>query len=452
MFTLPPELQAIIAPFLVWLSTPVGVSAQVLLTGAILCTGSRTVTSALRVMGLDNDPHFTNYHRVLNKSHWNSLIAAKILLGMLVRILPPWMPLLILIDETLERRNGKKIKAKGCYRDAVRSSSNHVIRCLGLKWISMMLVVPVPWSKTPWSLPFFTVLAPSKKCNEAEGKTHKTVIGWATQMMIQVRRWHPERAMVLIGDGTYAAVYLAPDCICMPVPVTLIARFRMDSALYDEPPPDVPGKRGPKPKKGKKQRSLKERAADPPTQWTTVTMLWYGGIVRTLEIFSGTSLWYTPGYDPVPVKWVVVRDPNGKLRTEAFFSTDLSLSATTIIEWFILRWGIEVTFEEVRAHLGVETQRQWSDKAIARTTPILFGLFSLIVLMAIELTKDGRNIPIIKCAWYHKTEATFSDVIAFVRRHIWSVGYYKNSAKVDDPSDFKEQMFKIMLDQLCYGI
>ena len=149
-------------------------------------------------------------------------------------------------------------------------------------------------------------------------------------------------------------------------------------------------------------------------------------------------------------KMVVVRDPNGQLRTEAFFCTDLNACACQIVRWSVLRWNIEVTFEELRAHLGVETQRQWSDLAIIRTTPALFGMFSIVVLIALEICNDV-NIPVFATAWYKKSEATFSDVIALVRRHIWSSKYYANSGKNHDISYFSENLFETMLTELCYG-
>jgi hypothetical protein len=448
---MPHEIQSVLMPFLVYFSTPVCYNAQVLAVGAILCTGRRTVTSALKIMGLDQCKQFTNFHRVLNRAHWNTLKASKILLGALILLVPEGFPLIILVDETIERRSGKMIKAKGKYRDAVRSSSTKVVNCFGLKWIAMMLVVPVPWASRPWALPFLTVLAPSRQYNEAQGKHHKTTVDWTRQMIMQVRRWHPNRAFVLIGDGAYAAVSLALCCAGMPyMPVSLVSRLRLDAGLYDFPPPVKPGKPGPKPKKGKKQPTLKERIKDPKTCWIPIKVRWYENKMRTVELFSGVSLWYTPGQDPVPVKWVVVRDPDGKFDPEAFFCTDLKASSKAIIEWFVLRWNIEVTFEEVRAHMGVETQRQWSDKAIERTTPALFGLFSAVVLMALEIIKT-TPLPILSFPWYKKSEATFSDVIALVRNHIWKFRYSVNSPENPDLSNSNEDLIKIILHQLCYG-
>lgn len=450
MVNVPLEVQTILLPFAPLFSTPVWQNACTLFIGAILSISKRTVTSALKVMGLKDEKRFTNYHRVLNRAKWNALNAAKILLGRIVSVIPATWPLIVLVDETIERRKGNKIKAKGCYRDAVRSSHKKVVHCFGLKWIAMMAVVPLPWSLRPWSLPFLTVLAPPKSYNEAENKRHKTTVDWTCQMIMQVRRWLPNHPIVLVGDGAYAAVKLVLCCIGLPTPVCLVSRLRQDAALYDFPPPDQPGKRGPKPKKGNKQPSLLDRINEPSTIWSPLTIVWYDGIKRTLETFSGISLWYTPGQDPVPIKWVVVRDPKGELRTESFFATDLKATEKQILTWIILRWNIEVTFEELRAHLGFETQRQWSDLAIARTTPALFSMFSVVVLIALELLKS-KTLTIQTCAWYQKTDATFSDVIASVRRHIWHFRNYTNSSPEPDSSYFKDDLLETLLDIVCYA-
>ncbi len=450
MFNLPPDIQAVLFPFASLFSMPVWRNASILAIGSILCIGKRTVTSALKVMGLKDENRFTNYHRVLNRAKWNPLNGAQILVILIIRLIPLNFPLVIAIDENIERRKGKKIKAKGVYRDAVRSSEKKVIHCFGLKWISMMAIIPLPWSKRPWALPFFTVLAPSKAYNESQKKRHKTTVDWACQMIKQVRRWLPNRPIVIVGDGAYAAVKFSHCCRELSTPVSLVSRLRLDARLYDSPPPEQPGKRGPKPKKGNKQRSLKERIKDQSTEWIPITIDWYEGVKYDLEIFSGISLWYTPGFNPVPIKWVVVRDPAGKLRTEAFFSTDLEASEEQILTWFVLRWNIEVTFEELRAHLGVETQRQWSDLAIARTTPALFGMFSIVVLIALEVIKS-KPMTILNCAWYKKTDATFSDVIALVRRHIWYSRNYNNSSNAPDSTYFHDDFLETLLDLVCYA-
>jgi len=230
---LPEAIIPVLGAFAPLFSRAVWAHAQVLLVGALLCQGPRTVTSALRVLGLSQARRFEKYHRVWSRARWSGLQGAKILLGLLVRLMPPWWPVLIVVDETVERRQGGKIKAKGRYRDAVRSTRKVVVTCYGLKWISMMILVPLPWSGRLWALAFLTVLAPSKRANEAAGKRHKSSIDWTEQLVKQVGRWLGQRRWVLIGDGGFACVHLALTCVDRVAPVTLISRLRLDAQLYD---------------------------------------------------------------------------------------------------------------------------------------------------------------------------------------------------------------------------
>jgi hypothetical protein len=267
-------------------------------------------------------------------------------------------------------------------------------------------------------------------------------------MLCAVRRWYPTLPMVLLVDGGDAALKLGWRCRHLAVPVTLVARLRLDAALYDPPPPPDPHRKGRKPQKGKRQPSLTQQAADPQAAWTLVELPWYGGTRRRVQLLSDTALWYRAGYAPLPIRWVVVRDAQGELADQAFLCTDLQAAPEQIVRWAVLRWNIEVTFEEGRAHLGVETQRQWSDKAIERTTPLLFGLFSLVTLLAAECA-HGQSLPIRQAAWYHKDEATFADALAFVRRQIWQHWYFANSRLAADsvlkfPADATQ-----LLDALC---
>ena len=212
------DILAVLAPFASEFSRPTWKNIQILIIGAILCRGPRRISSVLRVMGLSNIKNFSKYHRFLSRANWNSLRLAKILLGLLVQLLPASWSIVIAVDETLERRRGKKIKAIGLYRDAVRSS--------------MALIVPLPWCKRAWALPFLTVLAPSKKANESEGKRHKTSIDWTRQMVCVVSRWL-KRSWILVGDGAYACMDLALTCIARQA--ILISRLRLDAQLLEFP-------------------------------------------------------------------------------------------------------------------------------------------------------------------------------------------------------------------------
>jgi DDE superfamily endonuclease len=228
MPSLPPEMIVVLAPIAQLFSARVWVHAQVLMLGALLAPGQRPVSSCLRVMGLAWETHFTNYHRVLNRATWSALQAGKILLGLLVcGLVPPGATLVLGADDTVERRRGRQIKAKGCYRDAVRSSRKHEVKCFGLKWVSLMLLVPVPWATRVWALPFLTVLCWPPKSRPQ--RRHKTSVDWVRQMMKQTRRWLPGRLLVLVVDGGFAAVALAQACRASQV--TMVSRLRWDAAL-----------------------------------------------------------------------------------------------------------------------------------------------------------------------------------------------------------------------------
>jgi hypothetical protein len=441
---LPEAIILVLAPFAPLFSHRVWLHAQVMLLGAMLAPGARTVTAALRVMGLAAERHFTNYHRVLNRATWSARHGSRILLGLLItQLVPPGATIVLGADDTVERRSGRKITAKGCYRDAVRSSKKHVIRCFGLKWVSMMLLVPVPWSRRVWALPFLTALC--WPAEQALRHRHKTSIDWVRQMMKQARRWLPGRRLVLVVDGGFAAVSLALACVKSKV--VMVSRLRWDAALYHPPGPQPSSKRGPKPTKGKRQRSLQGWAERTDTPWETVEVAWYKGERKTLWVFSRTALWYTPRQPPVAIRYVLVADPEGKLRMEAFFCTDLEATPMEILPWVVMRWSLEVTFEETRAHLGFETQRQWSDQAIARTTPALLGLFSLVTLLALQL-RQSDPIPVSATAWYHKVEPTFADCLALVRQHLWRARYLVNSTPEAESMQFPPEVF----DLLIFGI
>jgi hypothetical protein len=444
-------MMLILKPFAPAFSDRIWDLVQILVVGAILAPGKRTVTAALRVMGLSEEKQFQNYHRVLNRVQWSGLVVSRILLGLLVAaFVGLGVPLVIGVDETLERRKGEKIKAKGVFRDSARSSAKYTVYSFGLRWISMMLLVPVPWSQRIWALPFLTVLAPSEKTNLANGKRHKTSIDWIMQMIGAVRRWLPERAMVLVTDGGLAAIKLGLRCVGFRNPVTYVSRLRLDAQLYDPPGPQPEGKPGPKPKKGQRQPSLKQRLTDPKTHWHKQMISWYGGKRRLIEFATGIALWHTSGYDPLPIRWVLVRDPLGKFEPTAFFATDQGAIPLQILNWFIMRWGLEVTFQEAHPHLGLETQRQWSDLAIARTTPALLGLFSIITLLAHCLT-EGKPFPVRSAAWYVKKEPTFSDAIALVRRYLWMNTEFANSPAQPGPVEIPAPVLAGLIDNLCYS-
>ena len=395
---------------------PTWSNVLVLLAGVILAPGRRTVSAALRILGREGDPDFGTFHRILNRAAWSSKAVARQLLIVLVKALvPSGAPVVIGLDDTIERRWGTKISARGIYRDPVRSSKGHFVKASGLRWLSAMLLVKVPWADRVMALPFLTLLAPSKRFYAGKMRPPKTLLDWARQAALQIHRWLPDRYIVLVADSAFAAIeFLA----AVRNHACVVTRLRLDANLFGFPPQKPKG-RGRPPIKGKPHKKLSALIKDRKVSWKRYRVsLWYGRTNRLVDIASGTALWYRSGVPPVPIRWLLVRDPKGELEPQAFLATNLNARPCDILAWFVSRWQVEVTFAEVRAHLGVETQRQWSDKAILRTTPVLLGLFSIVTLWAHDLAKSRKFKPR-TTAWYPKAVLTFSDAIAAVRREIW---------------------------------
>jgi hypothetical protein len=451
MGTLPLEIVRVLRPFEAVFSERVWDWVKVLLVGAILAPGQRTVAAALRVMGLSAERQFQNYHRVLNRARWSSHDLSRRLLRALVRVfVPADAPVVVGLDETIERRRGAKIAAKGIYRDPVRSSKGHFVKASGLRWVSMHLLARIPWADRVWALPFLTVLAPSERYDLERGRRHKTLPEWGRQMIRQLRRWLPDRALVVVADSTYAALELLADAAGRRPPVTVVTRLRLDAALYDPAPPREPGTKGRPRRKGARQPTLAQRLLDPSTAWQTLTLPWYGGGTAAVDVATGTAVWYHGGLPTVGLRWVLLRDPGGHFDPQALLCTDPAACPSRIIEWFVARWQLEVTFHAVRAQLGVETQRQWSDLAILRTTPALLGLFSLVTLLADALLQ-GQPLPVRQAAWYTKAAPTFSDTLAFVRRHRWPVTAFSTSPASSEVIEIPRALFDRLTDTLAFA-
>lgn len=417
MITLPKEFSCQISVFAPLFSKKVFEHAKVLVAGGLLVIGRRTVCSALRAVCLGDEHRFHKYHRVLSRAKWCSRKCGQLLLLLLIgRFTRAEEALVFGIDETIERRRGQKINAKGIYRDAVRSSKSHMVKCSGLRWMNLMLLAPISWAERVWALPFMTVLAPSERYNLEQGKRHKKLTDWARQMLLQLSRWLPNRLIIIVSDSSYAVLELLD---AVRAKVCMITRLRLDAALYEGAPPKPKGESGRPRKKGKRLPTLQQMLQEAKTCWTPITIpAWYGQGAREMLVNTGVATWYHTGKPPVPIRWVLIKPADGKGEAAALLSTNTALSPTEIINYFIRRWTMEVTFEEARMHLGVESQRQWSDLAIARTTPILFGLFSLVTLWADTLKSNGL-LQLKPTAWYQKQRPTFSDAIASVRYQIW---------------------------------
>jgi DDE superfamily endonuclease len=420
----------------------------VLVMGALLAPGKRTVSACLRMTGRADVTNFTVYHQVLNRGRWNGRALARTLLGRVIAALVPEGPVIIGVDDTIERRWGARIAARGIYRDPVRSSHGHFVKTSGLRWLSFMVLAPVPWAGRIKALPVLTLLAPSERADAKRGRRHKLLTDWARQGMLQLCRWLPDRRIIFVGDSSFAVHALAQ---ALAGRATLISRLRLDANLFAPPAQRHARTQGRPAQKGAPLPKLVTLLTDPVTGWQTISVpIWYGAQTeKRLDITSGTALWYRRGTPPRSIRWVLVRDPAGKRAAQAFLSTDTTLSPAEIIAIFVRRWQVEVAFSEVRAHLGVETQRQWSDKAISRTTPALMGLYSLVTLWADDLLRQGATP--YAAAWYRKSAFTFSDAIAAVRRRIWMGDIIDSSAHDQDIRKIPPDRLIRMAEALCFA-
>jgi len=387
---------------------------------------------------------------VLSRAVWSSLAVSQTLLVLLVMTFAASGTLIFGVDDTIERRWGLKIRARGIYRDPVRSSHSHFVKASGLRWLCTMLLVPIPWAQRVWALPFLTVLAPSERYYENSVRAAKKLTDWVWQVLLQVRRWLPKRRIVVVADSSFAIISLLARVQRLKSPITMVVRFRLDAALYEEAPPRKPKQKGRSRKKGKRLPTLEQRLKNKKTKWQRLLIPnWYGEGKRDIEICSDIAVWYHSGQPTVLLRWVLIRDPRGKFKSQALLCTDPSVTPEQIVQWFILRWQLEVTLEEVRAHLGVETQRQWSDQAIARTTPALLGLFSLVTLLAHHSVQRGK-LPVRQAAWYTKSAPTFADALAVVRKTLWEQLLFSMCKRTRDVQKISERQINRLTSALSY--
>ncbi len=340
-------------------------------------------------------------------------------LRLLIQAFVPTGPVILGLDETVERRRGARLEARAIYRDAARSSRACFQKTSGLRWLSLHLLAPVRWAERVRALPFLTALCPSARhaAYTRKGRRHKPLIERARGWISPARRWLPGRVLILVADSGYAALELLAWCARQRDPVTMITRLRLDAALYEPAPARQPGQTGRPALKGPRLPTLARQLAETKLGWQRCRVAWYGGRARVLWLASATAVWYHSGKPPVAIRWGLVRDPQGRFEPQALLSTDVALEARQIVGFFVRRWTMETTFQEAKTHLGVEGQRQCNTLAVARATPLRLALFSLVALIVER--QPGWQTSVRQAAWYQKALPTFSDALAQVRRCLW---------------------------------
>src|SRR5690242_9671920 len=423
MFTPPVEVSAVLAAFAPLFTEPSWLRAQALLCGTLLAPANHTLTAALRALGLAQEPRFENYHRLLNRARWSARQAAQVLLGLLVTAFVPAGPVILGLDDTIERRRGRKLTARAIYYDAARSSRTCFQKTSGLRWMSLAVLVPVRWAARVWALPFLTALCPSERYGPyvRRGRRHKPLVERARGLIGQVRRWLPERALLVVADTSYAALDLLAWCARQARPVTVITRLRLDAALYAPAPARRPGQRGRSPLNGwSTPAPLGSAAGSAGTAASGVDSNWPPappcGITPANRRWPSGGCWCaTPKSAANPRRSCRPTRSCRPARSSPISSGALSM---------------ETTFQEARLYLGLDGQRQWNDAAVGRTTPVRLGLYSLVAL--IVQRQPAWQQAFRRSAWYKKARPTFVDALAQVRRVLWrQLGFWMSGAAIE---------------------
>jgi hypothetical protein len=447
MINLPSVAEPLLMSFSIAFTEPTFQRSLVLLVGAILAKGRRTITNLLWAMGdlAEGDP--SDYHRVFSRAPWSLWNVGRVLAVAVIELAAPDDWIRVIVDCTVAEHKGKKVYGKGCHHDAVRSTETHKAYRWGHRWIVLAVAVKFPFCSRPWALPVLAALYRPEQLNEQEGRRHKTPIQLAQGLMATLLHWFPDKKFVLLGDGGYSSHDLARFCRRHRHRLALVGKFAPDGALYAPPPPPKKSKKGGRPRvKGKKLKTPEAVVADSRLRKTTV--LWYGATERQVRVCDGHGQWYQSGAGLVPVHWVFVRDVQGTRRDEYFYTTHDGFTPEQVVTLYTLRWNLEVTFQELRAHLGFEKTRQRVENSVLRMAPCLLGLFSVICLIYHEYLKRHKATTCERPC-YNKSEPTFTDAIATVRRLFWketvlAQPYFHKACKNLPP-----KLQEFILDHFC---
>jgi hypothetical protein len=396
-------------------STPTYHRFLTLWLGAILTTGRQTITNILRTVRHHATGHVSSYHRVVSQRRWSAWELARRLLTFLLTYVVPTGPVLLAGDDTVAERPGPHVFGKARHRDGVRSTHSYTAYRWGHKWVVLAVLVKFPFAIRPWALPVLVALYRSPEWARAHGTRHKTPAHLTRLLLARLVRWFPARQFIVVGDTGYGTSETARFCDKHRRHLTLVSKFYRDAALCEPPPPRTHRTMGRPRVKGQKLASPQEVVARTPRRMR-LTVAWYGGGPRNIEVVTGTGHWYRIGEDLVEVRWMSVHDCTGTHRDEYFFTTDITMKPQQIVEYYTQRWAIETTFQESREYLKLESTKGYCQATVLRLTPCLFGLYTVIVLLYLQLPKTSRTLRAV--FWKGKTTVTFSDMMTCVRRGI----------------------------------
>ena len=428
---------------------PVFRNFVVLAIGAVLNQGRQTVCNILRIYPWRIEKSWSSFHHFFSTVHWSPLALSKILCSLILSRIPSDQEVILIADDTLIRRWGRNVFRISVHRDPVRSGKGqNTVYARGHEWLVLSIGFKAPHRSRVWALPVLIFPeVPQKVFDQERVKTGKRVghyrspTRWITLGLRLLRRWFPARRFLLLADGSLNTHELHRFVATDPQ-VEVIGHCRMDTVLHDPPPQHPSGKRGRPRKIGARLPSPGEAAADANAAWEKETCHWYGNGDKEQWLLSGTACWYRPGEQVPTVKWVVIRDPERKNKDIALSTSSQRMAANAVVSTYVTRWAIETTFEEARKHLKLETAENWSKKSIQRTVPVLFGLFSLIVLW---FCQQPQKTHVFRTDWYHKMEPSFSDAMMLLRSELWLQAIFPESKSLRGFLKKNQEIFKFII-------
>ena len=459
MLSLPKVAEPLLARFSIAFTKPTFQRAMLLLVGFVLTVGRHTVTRTLATVRNLTSGHFGNYHRVFSRARWSPWRLAHVLAALVLELVPADQPVICTVDETTTQHRGKQVYGKARHRDALRSTRTHKVWVWGHMWVVLAINVTFPFCARPWALPVLCALYRTAELDKREGRrTHKTPIVLARQLIATLMHWFPDRQFILLGDGHYASHELARFCWEHRGRLTLVSLFHPQAHLCQAPAPRRKGQMGRRRIRGAKLPCPQD-VVNAAKRKRHATVTWYGGKSRRVALVSQTGHWYKPGDGLVPVRWVFVHDLSGTHEDRYFYSTDPTLSPAQIISLYTGRWSIEVTFQEAKGQLGLATPRNRTEQSVLRTTPCLLGLYSLVSVLFHHYhcssssssgsgTRGNKTPTPLTFPWYAKSEVTFSDALAGVRRLLWAQTVFAEADQRDALKKLPRNLRETILDQL----
>lgn len=419
---LPEEALPLLAAFAPHFTRPTHRRFTLLLVAAVLTQGRHTVANLLRTLGRLAPGHGTTYQRVLSRAPWSGLQWGGTLAASILHHLALTDPIILVGDDTVDGHPGKNVYGKARHRDPVRSSHAYTAWKYGHRWVVLAVLVPFPFATRPWALPVLVDLYRSQEENRRRNRPHRTPAQLMCRLLRVLMIRCPGRRFAFVGDTGYGSHEVARFARRHRARLSLVSKFHPDANLF-EPPPPYRGQGRPR---VKGDRRLKPRAAVAAARRRKLTVGWYGGGTRRVEVVTGTGHWYKAGDGLVSIRWVFVHDLDGTHRDEYFYSTDVALGPAEIVTRYARRWSIECTFQESRSHLRAETTRGWCQQTVLRATPCLFGLYSVVALLYHALPEAKRSGGV---CWPGKTGVTFSDALCSVRLWLWAEGVFPRAGE-----------------------